>query len=92
LPRDAKKAQDKVDMRIFIIISIAYFTQASQRSNFFLIILDIYLISCGVKRRVIKTLLGLGICYSYSTANRILSRVFIAIRVYINSSFLLHIA
>jgi hypothetical protein len=92
LPRDAKKAQDKVDMRIFMITSMACSTQASQRSNFFSTILDIYLMSCGVKRRVIETLSGLGICHSYSTANRILSRVSIAARVCVNSSFLLHIA
>lgn len=37
--------------------------------------LDIYLAGSGVKRRVVETLSGLGICHSYHTANRLLKKV-----------------
>ena len=50
-------------------------SQARNQSNFFATIMDIYLIGSGVKRRVIETLSGLGICHSYCKANKVLHDV-----------------
>jgi hypothetical protein len=50
-------------------------SQSKQKSSFFPGMLDIYLAGSGVKRRVVETLSGLGICHSYHTANRLLKKV-----------------
>jgi hypothetical protein len=57
----------------FIITSMLCFSCAKKQCNFFLLILDIYLLRSGVKRRVIETLAGLGICHRYYTTSTILS-------------------
>ncbi|XTI93248.1 hypothetical protein V2W45_1250821, partial [Cenococcum geophilum] len=49
----------------FAITSIVCYSRAKKRSSFLSLILDIYLIGSSIKRRVIETLLGLGIYYSY---------------------------
>jgi hypothetical protein len=74
-PRDLKKSQEKIDRQIFMITSMICSAQAKTRSNFFASIIDIYLMGSGVKRRVIETLSGLGICHSYSKANKVLHTV-----------------
>ena len=50
---------------IFVITSIVCYSRAKKRSNYFFIMLDAYLIGSGVKRRVIETLAGFRLCYSY---------------------------
>jgi hypothetical protein len=59
-----------MSQHIFTITSIVYASQAKKTLNFFQSLLDIYLIGSGVKRRVIETLSGFGICHSYKTANK----------------------
>ncbi|XTI84352.1 hypothetical protein V2W45_1225900, partial [Cenococcum geophilum] len=49
----------------FAITSIVCYSRAKKRSSFLSLILDIYLIGSSVKRRVIKTLLGFRVYYSY---------------------------
>ncbi|XTI93358.1 hypothetical protein V2W45_1253714, partial [Cenococcum geophilum] len=49
----------------FAITSIVCYFRAKKQSSFLSLILDIYLIGSSIKRRVIKTLLGLRIYYSY---------------------------
>ncbi|XTI94321.1 hypothetical protein V2W45_1252426, partial [Cenococcum geophilum] len=51
--------------RLFTITSIVYYSWAKKQSSFLSLILNIYLIGSSIKRRVLKTLLGLGIYYSY---------------------------
>jgi len=48
--------------RSFTITSIACDSRAKIRSNYLSSILDAYLIGPGVKRRVVETLSGLGLC------------------------------
>jgi hypothetical protein len=74
-PKDQKKSYEKIARRIFMITSMICLSQARNQSNFFATIMDIYLIGSGVKRRVIETLSGLGICHSYSKANNVLHDV-----------------
>jgi hypothetical protein len=72
---------------VFTITSIVCASQAKKTSNFFQSLLDIYLIGSGVKRRVIETLSGFGICHSYKTANERLKSVADSARVCIDLSF-----
>ncbi|KAN0074986.1 hypothetical protein V8E54_007597 [Elaphomyces granulatus] len=74
-PKDQKKSDEKIARRIFMITSMICSSQARNQSNFFATIIDLYLIGSGVKRRVIETLSGLGICHSYCKANRVLHEV-----------------
>jgi hypothetical protein len=74
-PKDQKKSHEKIARRIFMITSMICLSQARSQSNFFATIIDIYLIGSGVKRRVIETLSGLGICHSYWKANEVLHDV-----------------
>lgn len=53
--------------RQFTITAMICHSQRVQRSNFLMTTLSMYLGSSGVKRRVIDTLAGLGICYGYGT-------------------------
>jgi hypothetical protein len=76
------QAQSKVTYRstainhqLFMITSMICMSQSKQKSNFFSCILDVYLAGSGVKRRVIETLSGLGICHSYHTVNRLLKDI-----------------
>ncbi len=61
--------------RVYFITSVICHSRAKKRSNLLPSILDMYLLGSGVKRRVIETLSGLGICHSYMTANRLISKV-----------------
>ena len=80
-PKDQTKSHEKMGRRIFMITSMICLSQARNQSNFFATIIDIYLIGSGVKRRVIETLSGLGICHSYSKTNKVLHDVADAARV-----------
>jgi hypothetical protein len=71
-----------------MITSMVCSAQARNRSNFFSSIMDLYLMGSGVKRRVIETLSGLGICHSYSKANAVLTRVSEAAKVRLLALFL----
>ncbi len=58
--------------RLFAITSMICHSRAKQQSNVLSSILALYLIGSGVKRRVIEVLSGLGICYGYHQANRLI--------------------
>jgi len=57
------------------ITSIVCHSQAVKKSNFLASALALYLVGSGTKRRVVETLSGLGICYSYHQANCIMNRI-----------------
>ena len=59
----------------YIITSIICAFRAKKWSNFFISLIDIYLIGFSVKRRVFKTLLGFKLCYGYYLANRIIGSI-----------------
>ena len=80
-PKDPQRSHEKIARRIFMITSMICLSQARNQSNFFATMIDIYLIGSGVKRRVIETLSGLGICHSYWKANKALHDVADAARV-----------
>jgi hypothetical protein len=61
--------------RLFTITSIVCHSRAKLQSNFLSSLLDIYLLGCGTKRRVVETLSGLGLCHSYKQANRLIGRL-----------------
>jgi hypothetical protein len=82
-----KPDMERIYRRIFTITSIICSSQASRNSNFFQSLLDIYLIGSGVKRRVIETLSGFGVCHSYKTAGKSLASIAKSARVYINPFF-----
>lgn len=63
---------DTLAKRLFMITSLVSHSRAKKQSNFLCSILDMYLLGSGVKRRVIETLSGLGICHSYHQANRLI--------------------
>ena len=60
---------------MYFITSVIYYSRVKKRLNLLPLILDMYLLGSSVKRRVIETLLGLRICHSYMTANRLILKV-----------------
>jgi hypothetical protein len=64
-----------VSRRLYTITSIVCHSQAVKKSNFLASALSLYLVGSGTKRRVVETLSGLGICYSYHQANRMMNRI-----------------
>jgi hypothetical protein len=56
--------------RLYMVTSIVCHSHAKKQSNFLPSVLDMYLLGSGVKRRVVESLSGLGICHSYMEANR----------------------
>jgi len=56
-------------------------THAKIQLNFLPLILDIYLLRLGVKRRVIESLSGLGICHSYKDINRQIKAIAESVKV-----------
>ncbi|XTI84380.1 hypothetical protein V2W45_1226024, partial [Cenococcum geophilum] len=68
--------------RAYTITSIIYSSRAKKRSNFFTLLIDIYLIGSGVKRRVFKTLSGFRLYYSYYLVNYIINSIAKEVEVY----------
>ncbi|KIV98311.1 uncharacterized protein PV09_09843 [Verruconis gallopava] len=56
--------------RLYVITSIVCHSRAKKQSDYLHGWLDIYLHGSGVKRRVIETLAGFGLCHSYTQVNR----------------------
>lgn len=73
-PASANNDQHNVK-KLYILTSIACSSRAKKQSNFMLSWLDIYFHGSGVKRRVIETLAGLGVCHSYSQGNRLMEQL-----------------
>lgn len=61
--------------RLFTITSIVCHSRAKKQSNFLSTVLGTYLVGTGVKRRVIETLAGLGLCQSYHQTNRTMAAI-----------------
>lgn len=61
--------------RLFTITSLVCHSRARKRSNYLSSLLDAYLIGSGVKRRVVETLSGLGLCHSYMQGNRLMQKI-----------------
>ncbi|XTI90540.1 hypothetical protein V2W45_1245615, partial [Cenococcum geophilum] len=61
--------------QVYAITSIIYSSRAKKRFNFFTSLIDIYLISSRVKRRVFKTLSGFRLYYGYYLVNRIINSI-----------------
>jgi len=66
-----------VSRRLYTITSIVCHSQAVKKSNFLASALALYLVAVGsgTKRRMVETLSGLGICYSYHQANRMMNQI-----------------
>ena len=45
------------------------------RADFFSKVLDVYLQGSGVKRRVVNTLAGLGVCNSYKAGRNLMKQI-----------------
>jgi hypothetical protein len=60
---------------IFVITNIVCHSRAKKRSTYLFTMLDVYLIGSDIKRRVIKTLAGFGLCHSYKQGNCLMSQV-----------------
>lgn len=67
--------------QVFIITAFVCHAQSKKSSSFFQTLLSVYLHGSGVKRRVLDTLHGLGICHSYNTINRRMEKVATEARV-----------
>lgn len=79
-PRSRRKSYahdqaDQVRKRLFMLISVICHSRAKKRSNFFTYLVDAYLLGSGVKRRVIETLSGFGLCHSYMQGNRLMKKI-----------------
>jgi hypothetical protein len=68
--------------RAYTITSMIYFSRAKKRSNLFSLVVDIYFIGSGVKRRVFKTLAGFRLCYGYYSINYTIGSIAEEAKVY----------
>jgi hypothetical protein len=73
--RSSYTASKDLRRMIFVITSIVCHSRAKKRSTYLSTMLDAYLIGSGVKRQVIETLAGFGLCHSYKQGNRLMSQV-----------------
>jgi hypothetical protein len=69
-------------MRAYTITSIICFSWAKKRSNFFSLVVDIYLIGSSIKRRVFKILAGFRLYYSYYSTNYTIGSITEEVKVY----------
>lgn len=67
--------------QVFMVTAFVCHAQFKKSSSFFQTLLSVYLHGSGVKRRVLDTLHGLGICHSYNTINRRMEKVAAEARV-----------
>jgi len=72
---DYTRGKDLHQYRAVILSSILCFTHAAKTSNYIPSSLGIYLHGNGVKRRVISTMAGLGLCTSYNTILRNMEQI-----------------
>jgi hypothetical protein len=73
--RDSYTNSPDLRRKIFVITSMVCHSRAKKRSTYFPTMLDAFLIGSGVKRRVIETLTGFGLCHGYKHGNRLISQV-----------------
>lgn len=60
---------------LFMITSSVCHSRAKKRSNYLASVLDAYLIGSGVKRRVVETLSGFGLCHCYKQGNNLMKAI-----------------
>ncbi len=75
ISRNSSAASSDLRRLIFVITNIIYYSRVKKRSNYLFTILDAYLIGSGIKRRVIETLAGFRLCYSYIYGNRLMRQI-----------------
>ena len=75
-------SQDALVRWVYAITSIIYFSWAKKRSNFFSLVVDIYLIGSSIKRRAFKTLAGFRLCYGYYSTNYTIGSITKEVKVY----------
>jgi hypothetical protein len=64
-----------IRQKAYLITSVICRARATISSNYLAKTLGLYMISSGVKRRVIEVLSGLGICDSYTQLNKLYDRI-----------------
>ena len=64
-----------IQQKAYLITSVICRARATKTSNYLTRTLGLYLVSSGVKRRVIEVLAGLGICDSYPQLNELYERI-----------------
>ena len=69
------KSQDTLIRQAYTITSIIYFSRAKKQFNFFILLMDIYLVDFGVKKRVFKILFSFRLYHSYHSANYIINSI-----------------
>lgn len=72
---DYTRSENLHQYRAVILCSILCFTRAAKTSNYIPSFLGLYLHGSGVKRRVISTVAGLGLCVSYNTTSRNIEQI-----------------
>lgn len=70
-----KRQNERVDRTLYTILAMICHSRNPKKSNVFTKHLDCYFASSGVKRRVIETLQGMGICSSYSQGNELMNKL-----------------
>jgi hypothetical protein len=70
-----RKDLASVQQKAYLITSVICKARATNTSNYLSKTLGLYMISSGVKRRVINVLAGLGICDSYKPLNELYNRI-----------------
>ena len=76
------ESQDALIRWAYTITNIIYFSRAKKRSNFFILLINIYLVGSKVKRRILKTLSSFRLYHNYYTANRIINNITKEVKVY----------
>jgi hypothetical protein len=72
---DYARKEDPHQYRAVMLCSVICFTRTAKTSNFIPSSLGLYLQGSGVKRRVLSTMAGLGLCISYNTIARNMEQI-----------------
>ena len=75
-------SQDALVKQAYTITNMIYFSYTKKQSNFFSLVIDIYLIGSSVKRRVFKTLAGFRLYHSYYSTNYTIGSITKEVKVY----------
>jgi hypothetical protein len=70
-----RKELAPIQQKAYLITSVICRARAAKTSNYLAKTLGLYLVSSGVKRRVIEVLSGLGICDSYTQLNKLYDQI-----------------
>jgi hypothetical protein len=70
-----RKDLTPIQQKAYLVTSVICRARATKTSNYLARTLGLYMVSSGVKRRVIEVLAGLGICDSYKQLNELYERI-----------------